>query len=96
MLPTLQELLGASDAQQELGRVARLVGLQFHEETARDMDLPTDVERGDPQSARDFARWLSAILGAEGEDIETTERDGAVMVMPAGWRAVRELALPIR
>ena len=36
-----------ADARQELGRVARLVGLQFHEETARDMDLPTDVERGD-------------------------------------------------
>ena len=43
MLPTLQELLGPADAQTELGRVARLVGLQFHEETARDMDLPTDV-----------------------------------------------------
>ena len=40
MLPTLQELLGPADAQAELGRVARLVGLQFHEETARDMLLP--------------------------------------------------------
>jgi hypothetical protein len=93
MLPTLQELLGAADAQKELGRVARLVGLQFHEETARDMDLPTDVERGDQQSAWDFARWLSAILRAEGEDIETTERDGAVLVIQTGWRAARELTL---
>jgi hypothetical protein len=93
MLPTLQELLGAADAQAELGRVARLVGLQFHEETARDMDLPTDVERGDRQSAWDFARWLSAILRAQGEDIETTERDGAVTVIQTGWRVVRELAL---
>ena len=57
------------------------------------MDLPTDVERGDLQSARDFARWLSAILRAEGEDIETTERDGAVLVIQTGWRAVRELTL---
>ena len=93
MLPTLQELLGPAAAQAELGRVARLVGLQFHEETARDMDLPTDVERGDQQSAWDFARWLSAILRAEGEDIETTERDGAVLVIQTGWRAARELAL---
>jgi hypothetical protein len=93
MLPTLQELLGAADAQTELGRVARLVGLQFHEETACDMDLPTDVERGDQQSAWDFARWLSAILRAEGEDIETTERDGAVLVIQTGWRVARELAL---
>ena len=93
MLPTLQELLGAADAQKELGRVARLVGLQFHEETARDMDLPTDVERGDLQSARDFGRWLSAILTASGEEIETTERDGGVIVTSQGWRAVRELTL---
>src|SRR3984957_6088403 len=91
MLPTLQELLGPADAQAELGRVARLVGLQFHEETAREMDLPTDVERGDLQSARDFGRWLSAILAASGEEIETAERDGAVIVTSHGWRAVREL-----
>ena len=73
--------------------MARLVGLQFHEETARDMDLPTDVERGDLQSARDFARWLSAILRAQGEEVETSERDGAVIVRQTGWRAVRELTL---
>ncbi len=93
MLPTLQELLGPADALKELGRVARLVGLQFHEETARDMDLPTDVERGDIQSARDFARWLSAILKAGGEEIETSERDGAVTVTANGWRAMREITL---
>lgn len=98
MLPTLQELLGPDAAQKELGRVARLVGLQFHEETAREMDLPTDVERGDLQSARDFARWLSNILTAEGEEVETTERDVAIVVRAIGWRAVRELPLadPLR
>jgi hypothetical protein len=89
LLPTLQELLGPTDSQKELGRVARLVGLQFHEETARDMDLPTDVERGDAQSAADFARWLGAILTAQGEDIEVR---GDTVVM-SGWRAVRELKL---
>ncbi len=93
MLPTLQEQLGAADAQKELGRVARLVGLQFHEETARDMDLPTDVERGDLQSARDFGRWLSAVQSASGEDIETAEREDAIVVSMRGWRAVRELKL---
>jgi hypothetical protein len=81
------------DAQKELGRVARLVGLQFHEEIARDMDLPTDVERGDLQSARDFARWLSSILTAQGDEVETSEADGAVTVRQAGWRAARELSL---
>ena len=89
MLPTLQEQLGADDALTELGRVARLVGLQFHEETARDMDLPTDVERGDLQSARDFARWLSNVLRAQGEEVEIRGQD----VVMNGWRAVRELEL---
>ena len=41
----------------------------------------------------DFARWLSSILRAEGEDIETTERDGAVLVIQTGWRVARELTL---
>jgi hypothetical protein len=93
LLPTLQELLGANGALIELGRVARLVGLQFHEETARDMDLPTDVERGDLQSARDFSRWLSAIQSASGEEVETSEQNEAVIVRMAGWRAVRDLKL---
>jgi hypothetical protein len=93
MLPTLQELLGADGTREELGRVARLVGLQFHEETAREMDLPTDVERGDLQSARDFGRWLAAVQQASGEQVETSERDGVVTVSMTGWRAVRELKL---
>ena len=94
MLPTLQELLGPADTVKELGRVARLVGLQFHEETAREMDLPTDVERGDMASARDFARWLSAVMAASGEDVATKEKDGHVLVTLAGWKVARELALP--
>jgi hypothetical protein len=89
MLPTLQELLGPAGARSELGRVARLVGLQFHEETARELGLPTDVERGDPRSAHDFARWLATMLEAQGEDIEAR---GSEVVMH-GWRAVRELQL---
>jgi hypothetical protein len=93
MLPTLQEQLGPADAEAELGRVARLVGLQFHEETARELDLPTDVERGDLASARDFARWLSAILAAEGEEIEVSEADGVVSIRQAGWRAAQGLPL---
>ena len=94
MLPTLQELLGPADAEIELGRAARLVGLQFHEETARELDLPTDVERGDLASAREFARWLSAILEAEGEEIDRSEADGAVTVRQTGWRATQGLKLP--
>jgi hypothetical protein len=93
MLPVLQDLLGPKDAQLEMGRVARLVGLQFHEETARDLDLPTDVETGDVDSARLFARWLTAILAAEGEAVSSEEKDGAVTVRMDGWKLARELQL---
>ena len=93
MLPTLQDLLGPQDTRVELGRVARLVGLQFHEETARELDLPTDVERGDRESARDFARWLMAILKAGGEEAEIFERDCALLVTLNGWRIARDLKL---
>ncbi|SKA33973.1 hypothetical protein SAMN02745126_05443 [Enhydrobacter aerosaccus] len=93
ILPTLQDLLGPDDARKELGRVAHLVGLQFHEETARDMDLPTDLERGDLQSARLFARWLATILVAQGEEIEVIDADDAVTVKATGWRIARELLL---
>jgi len=57
------------------------------------MDLPTDVERGDLQSAQGFGRWLSAILSASGEEIETSERQGAVIVRSHGWRTMRDLTL---
>ena len=94
MLSVLQELLGPTDARAELGRVARLVGLQFHEETAREMEMATDLERGDLASAQGFARYLSAILSAQGEDIETTETNGNVIVTSHGWRMVQGLTLP--
>ena len=89
MLPTLQEQLGADGAKQELGRVARLIGLQFHEETARDLDLPTDVERGDAESAGQFVRWLSAILDAQGEQVEVRGNE----ILLGDWRAMREIEL---
>jgi hypothetical protein len=89
MLPTLQEQLGADGCRIELGRVARLVGLQFHEETARELDLPTDVERGDAESATQFARWLSAILEAQGEQVELRGDE----IVLGDWRAMRGIGL---
>jgi len=93
MLPTLEELLGPADAGAELGRVARLVGLQFHEETARDLGLPTDVERGDAESARAFARWLSAVLRAQGETVETFDQRDHQIVRMDRWRTGGDLPL---
>jgi hypothetical protein len=52
MLATLEELLGAEAAAEELGRTARLVGLQFYEET---------------KAEEDFLAWLESILAGHGE-----------------------------
>src|SRR4029453_10165105 len=41
----------------------------------------------------DFARWLAAIQTASGEEVETSESDGAGPVRQSGWRAVRDLEL---
>jgi hypothetical protein len=54
MLATLEDLLGAEQAAQELGRVARLIGLQFYEETA---------------GGGDFLAWLESMLAGQGERV---------------------------
>lgn len=54
MLATLEDLLGAEAAAEELGRVARLVGLQFYEETA---------------DGNDFLAWLESMLAGQGEGV---------------------------
>ncbi len=55
LLAVLEGLLGAQEASPELGRVARLVGLQFYEDTAG--------------GARDFTQWMADALRAQGEEV---------------------------
>lgn len=97
MLPVLQELLGAQAAREEFGRVARLIGLQFHEETAQSMDLPSNLSAGTPASARTYARWLAGILAAQGEVVELIETPHGAEVLLQGWRLAGaiELADPL-
>lgn len=85
MLPVLQELLGAQVALEELGRVARLIGLQFHEETAESLGLPSNLSAGTPASASSFARWLAAILAAQGEVVDAVETPQGAQVSLQGW-----------
>lgn len=79
MLAVLEGLLGARDASVELGRVARLVGLQFYEETAA--------------GAAGFAQWMADALRAQGEDVACAERGGAVSLRIPGWRLAEGLSL---
>ena len=73
-LPVTQELFGA-EAEQLVARTARLIGLQFYEETAKMLGVAGD-------GAEDFARYLGALAAAQGELVET---DGAA-VTQQGWK----------
>jgi hypothetical protein len=87
MFPVLEDLLGPVDARAEVGRVARLVGLQFQDECAR--ELVTES----PGAAGAFAGWLKAMLEGQGEDV-VLEDSGAVRVLTlARWKLADGLAL---
>jgi hypothetical protein len=79
MLRVLPESAGSYE---ELARVARLMGLQYHEALAAELGYPTNLSEGTPRSAELFARWLEEILRGHGEE---AERDGAT-VRIRGWR----------
>lgn len=92
LLPVLQQRLGAEVARVEFGRVARLIGLQFHEETA--LGLGSNLSAGTPESARLFGRWLAALLAAGGDAVTLAGSGSAVEVALEGWRLAEGTDLP--
>jgi len=79
MLPTMLELFGSEKAEAHLGRAARLIGLQFYDETAALLGVPGG-------GARNFAVYLAALAAAQGEQVEVRHEGGAVSVAQLGWR----------
>jgi hypothetical protein len=83
-LPVLLGLLGPADTRSVLGRAARLIGMQFFDETARLLGI------GDSGPAA-FARYLAALAAAQGEQVEVTSEPGRARVLQKGWRLARGL-----
>ena len=79
LLPTLLELIGAEGVCAEVGRAARLVGMQYFDECAARLG----------GAAGDFAAFLAAMQAAQGEDVA---RDGA-RVTQRGWKLMRGVDL---
>lgn len=77
LLPVMQGLFGVDDAEALVGRTARLIGLQFYEETAA-------LLKGD-----DFARYLALVAAAQGEVVEFS-RD---RVVQRGWKLMKGVTL---
>jgi hypothetical protein len=82
LLPVTQEIFGAEEAERVVARTARLIGLQFYEETAAMLGMAGD-------SAEVFARYLSALAIAQGE-LAAVRGD---TVTQENWRLMRGVAL---
>jgi hypothetical protein len=82
LLPTMQELFGAEEGGALVARTARLIGLQFHEETVALLGI-------EDRDAVSFARYLTALAAAQGE---TIARAGAT-VTQTGWRLMQGVTL---
>lgn len=80
LLPTMQDLFGAEETVALVGRTARLIGLQFYEETARLVGLAA------------FPHYLAALASAQGETVEV-HGDG---IIQRGWKLMQGVALPDR
>ncbi|HWA62882.1 MAG TPA: hypothetical protein VG939_15990 [Caulobacteraceae bacterium] len=81
LVPTLIDLFGEADAAGLLARTARLIGLQFYDETAEALG----IEPGAPEA---FATYLAAIAAAQGESVSL---EGAT-VLQTGWRLMDGLS----
>jgi len=85
MLPTMLGLFGAQEARNLLGRTARLIGLQFYEETATMLGIAGE-------SVEAFAQWLAAMAQGQGERVETGREGSTAVVRQQGWRLMEGVA----
>jgi hypothetical protein len=83
-LPVLLDLLGPDDTRALLGHAARLVGMQYHDETARLLGI-------DGTGPEPFAGYLAALARAQGEDVTVQSAAGRASVRSKGWRLARGL-----
>jgi hypothetical protein len=83
-LPVLLELLGPADTRRLLGHAARLIGMQYHDETTRLLGISSSGPAA-------FARYLAALATAQGEEVEVSSEPGRARVRQKGWRLARGL-----
>ena len=83
-LPVALELLGPDDTRALLGHAARLIGMQYYDETAR-------LIESDGRGSEPFARYLAALARAQGEAAEVTMAPGGATVRLRSWRLARGL-----
>lgn len=87
LLPTLLELIGPLGVREEVGRTARLIGLQFFEECAARLNHSLH-----PPSPTGFAAFLEKMLTAQGEAVTVFEQGGCPTVVQQGWKLMNGIA----
>ena len=83
-LPVLLERLGPADTRRVLGHAARLIGMQYHDETMRLLGIADSGPAA-------FARYLAALAAAQGEEVTVSAEPGRARVRQKGWRLARGL-----
>ena len=83
LLPTLLELIGADGVREQVGRAARLVGMQFLDDCVARLGI------ADVASPAGFAGFLAELQRAQGEDVTL---EGA-HVTQRGWKLMRGVEL---
>jgi hypothetical protein len=79
LVPTMLELFGPDETAHHLGHAARLIGMQFYDETA----VLLGIEAGDAEA---FAYYLAALAAAQGEKIEMSRSGSDFLLCQSGWR----------
>jgi len=83
-LPVVLELLGPADTRTVLGHAARLIGMQYHDQTVALLG----IEGTGPEP---FAGYLAALAHAQGEEVAVEAGPGGASVRLRGWRLARGL-----
>ncbi len=89
LLPTMLELFGPEETRVLVGHAARLIGMQFYDETTELLGIA-------PGGAHGFATYLAAMADAQGEEVEVLEKGGSPVVAQRGWRLMEGLPPPGR
>ena len=85
LMPVLQDLVGPDEMRRVLGHAARLIGMQFYDETSALLGVPAGGATG-------FADYLGRLARAQGETVDVDASGGVAVVRQTGWRLGAGLA----
>jgi len=81
----LQDLVGPEEMRRLLGHAARLIGMQFYDETAALLGVGAGGAAG-------FAEYLGRLARAQGETVHVDASGQGAVVRQTGWRLAEGLA----